>query len=291
MSIEEQYLKLLNKILLNGDYRNTRNSETYSLFCEHLKLDLREGFPLLTTKKMFIRGIIEELLFFLRGETDSKILEDKNVNIWKGNTSRYFLDSLNMNNRKEGLMGPMYGYQWRFFNAKYNEENGKNLENGIDQLENVINLINNDPYSRRILLTSYNPCQSDKGVLYPCHSVICQFYCDSNNNLDMFCYNRSQDIFHGVPFNIASSSLLLMIIANITNRNPRYLNISMGDVHIYKSHLDSVKIQLERIPYKLPKLLINKKIENLNDIENLNFNDFELIDYISHPAIKVDMVV
>jgi thymidylate synthase len=107
----------------------------------------------------------------------------------------------------------------------------------------------------------------------------------------MFCYNRSQDIFHGVPFNIASSSLLLMIIANITNRNPRYLNISMGDVHIYKSHLDSVKIQLERIPYKLPKLLINKKIENLNDIENLNFNDFELIDYIFHPAIKVDMVV
>lgn len=291
MSIEEQYLNLLNKILLNGDFRNTRNSKTYSLFSENFKIDLRDGFPLLTTKKMFIRGIIEELIFFLNGETNSKILENKNVNIWKGNTSRQFLDSLDMNNRKEGLMGPMYGYQWRFFNAKYNEDNGKNIDNGIDQLENVINLIKNEPFSRRILLTSYNPSQSNQGVLYPCHSLICQFYCDSENNLDMFCYNRSQDVFHGVPFNIASSSLLLMIIANITNKNPRYVNISMGDVHIYESHIESVKLQLQRNAYKLPKLIIKKKLKNLNDIENLNFNDFELIDYISHPSIKVDMVV
>lgn len=296
--IETQYLNLLDKILKYGDFRKTRNSNTYSLFSETLKVDLRDGFPLLTTKKMFIRGIIEELLFFLKGETDSKILEEKNVNIWKGNTSREFLDSLDMKYRKEGIMGPMYGYQWRYFNSEYNEKNGNPLEysNHIDQLEDVINLIKNDPFSRRILLTSYNPSQSKQGVLYPCHSIVCQFYCDSNNNLDMNCYNRSQDIFHGVPFNIASSALLLMIIASITGKIPRYLNIIMGDVHIYDLHVESVKLQIQRTPYKLPKLVINdNKIKlisnNLKELDKLNFEDFKLYDYNYHPAIKVDMVV
>lgn len=289
--VEINYINILKNILENGEKRLTRNSYTLSIFGENLKIDLREGFPLITTKKMFLRGIIEELLFFIKGNTNTKELEDKKVNIWKGNTSRCFLDSLNMYDRNEGLMGPMYGYQWRFYNSKYCNKSGINLEKGIDQLENLINLIKNDPFSRRLLLTSYNPIQANDGVLYPCHSIILQFYCDSNNNLDVFCYNRSQDIFHGVPFNIASTSILLMIIAKLTNKTPRFVHISMGDVHIYESHIESVKKQINRIPYSLPTLSINSKLDCLEDLNNLTVDNFILDNYISHPSIKVDMVV
>lgn len=288
---ENQYISLLSNILENGELKETRNGKTLSLFSEYLKIDLRHGFPLLTTKKVFLRGIIEELLFFIRGSTDSKLLENKNINIWKGNTSREFLDSLHFYNRIEGLMGPMYGYQWRNFNAVYDDNTGLPLNNGIDQLQNLIDLIKTDPNSRRLLLTSYNPLQADNGNLYPCHSVICQFYCDNNNHLDMNCYNRSQDVFHGVPFNIASSALLLIFISNLTNKTPRFLNIIMGDVHIYQSHIDAVKTQISRVPYQLPKLEILKKLNTLDDICNLSFDDFILYDYKFHSPIKVDMVV
>ena len=214
---ENQYLK----ILTFGMNKDTRNGIVKSLFNENMMFDLRNGFPLLTTKNMFFRGIVEELLFFLRGETNSKILEEKGVNIWKGNTNREFLDSLGLTGRKEGMMGPMYGYQWRFFNAKYDETSGKPLEKGIDQLKNVISTIKNNKDSRRIIMTDYNPCQVSQCVLYPCHSIVIQFYV-SDGQLDMFCYNRSQDLFLGVPFNIASSALLLSIIAKICLLQPRY---------------------------------------------------------------------
>jgi dihydrofolate reductase / thymidylate synthase len=286
---EQQYLDLLDKILHKGIPRVGRNGETTSLFGEKLVFNLTEGFPLLTTKKMFFRGIVEELLFFLKGETNSKFLEEKGVNIWKGNTTREFLNNLGMKNREEGIMGPIYGYQWRFFNAKYDENTGKPLEKGIDQLEEVINTIRSDPYSRRILMTDFNPLQAKQGVLYPCHSIILQFYV-SEGFLDMSCYNRSQDTFLGTPFNIASSALLLTLIANVTNLVPRYLHMNLGDVHIYKQHYNFVRDQISRCPYPLPKLLVKKQLKTLLDVESLKFDDFFLQDYQSYPVIKTEMV-
>lgn len=286
---EVQYLNLMKEILDNNNVKIGRNGKTLSKFNANFTFDLRNGFPLLTTKKMFFRGIVEEFLFFLRGETDTKILSDKKVKIWEGNTTKEFIKSKNLD-YAEGVMGPMYGYQWRNFNAPYLLDKDKkplNIRTGIDQLANVIGLINNEPTSRRILMTSYNPAQAEEGVLYPCHSIIIQFNVD-NEFLDMFCYNRSQDLFLGVPYNIASSSILLTLIANITNKTPRNLHMTMGDVHIYDSHIDSVKEQLNetRIPYKFPNL----KINNYEDYDNLNFEDFVLTHYKSHCAIKANMV-
>jgi thymidylate synthase len=289
---EREYLNLIQEVLDNGELRNTRNGNTLSLFGKNMKFDLRYGFPLLTTKKMFLKGIIEELLFFIRGETDSTILEEKGVNIWKGNTSKEFIQKLNLPYDK-GIMGPMYGYQWRYFNKNYLiDENGKPIKyhssNHIDQLKNAINTIQNDPTSRRIIMTDFNPLQANEGVLYPCHSIIIQFYVQ-NEYLDMYCYNRSQDTFLGTPFNITSSAIFLMIIAKITKLTPRYLNMGLGDCHIYKQHIDAVKEQLSRIPYKFPQLTF-KNIETIEDAENLTFSDFQLIDYKYHLPIKVEMI-
>jgi thymidylate synthase len=285
---EYQYLRILEKIMKHGERRNTRNAETTSCFSEHMTFDLRDGFPLLTTKRMFFRGIVEELLFFIRGDTNSKKLEDKKVNIWRGNTNREFLDSIDKHNRKEGMMGPMYGAQWRHFNGEYNEETGE-MVGGVDQLSEVVRLIKHDPHSRRILLTSYNPAQVYDGVLFPCHSLTVQFYVH-DNFLDMFCYNRSQDFFHGNPFNIASSSLLLVIIAKLTGKTPRNFHLSMGDCHIYSSHEKVVKTQIGRTPFVFPTMNILKNLQTLEDVDNLKYEDIELVGYQSHSSLKAEMV-
>lgn len=286
---ERQYLDLLHKVLLHGDERVGRNGTTLSLFNSSMTFDLRNGYPLLTTKRMFIRGVVEELLFFLRGDTNTKILEEKGVNIWRGNTSREFLDSLGMTERPEGVMGPMYGYTLRHFGAKYDEQSASPKEPGIDQLAYVVNTIRNDPYSRRILMTTFNPGQVNEGVLYPCHSIVLQFYCQ-DNYLDMFCYNRSQDLFLGVPFNIASSALLLTLIAKLTNRVPRFLYMTLGDCHIYSNHVDQVKVQLARYPFEFPALDV-PSIQEIDDLAKLTSADFKLTDYMTHDAIKAEMVV
>lgn len=278
---EYQYINLIKDLLKNGERRIGRNGEVISDFCKHLKFDLRDGFPLLTTKKMFLKGIIEELLFFIRGDTQTKKLEEKGINIWKGNTSRKFLDENGFKHREEGEMGPMYGFQWRFFN-------GECILDSVDQLENVINEIKINPTSRRILMTSFNPAQVHQGVLWPCHSVIIQFYV-KDGYLDMFCYNRSNDNFHGTPFNISSTSLLLMIISKITKLIPRYVNISQGDSHIYEQHLESIKSQIQRIPYSWPYLKI-PDIKRIDDIHNLTYKDFTLENYNCYPPIKMEMI-
>lgn len=287
---EEQYLELLKNIMGKGVKRYGRNGETRSLFKNDFVFDLRNSFPLLTTKKMFLRGILEEFLFFIRGNTDSKDLSDKKVRIWEGNTSKEFIENRNLP-YAEGVMGPLYGYQWRFFNATYNLDSGGRpikAKGGVDQLQNVINLINNDPYSRRILLTSYNPSQAEDGVLYPCHSITIQFFVE-NDYLDMFCYNRSQDAFCGIPFNIASSSLLLMCVAKITNKIPRFFHMTMGDTHIYQEHIDLAKKQINLTPYKFPKLIL-PDFNSIKELEEKSPSDFNLINYVSHPSIKVKMV-
>jgi dihydrofolate reductase/thymidylate synthase len=310
---ERNYLDLIRDVLLNGTERQGRNGKTKSLFGKHLHFDLTKGFPLLTTKRMFWRGVVEELLFFLRGFTDSKILEEKKINIWKGNTNREFLDSHGLKHYDEGMMGPMYGWQWRHFGADY--DSGRKYEQlrvadpdgtcinvynqrqrfkrvaskGFDQLTDVIDKIRNDPQSRRILMTDYNPAQASKGVLYPCHSLMLQFYVDGDN-LDMYCFNRSSDLFLGLPFNIASSSLLLSIIAWTTGKRARHFHLSLGDAHIYEQHIDAVKEQLSRIPCKFPTLVINREVRNVEDIERLEVEDFVLQDYICHPSIKAEMI-
>lgn len=285
---ENQYLKLLSD--LNSSIERTgRNGLTKSIFAPQiLKFNLRNGYPLLTSKKMFFRGIVEELLFFIRGDTNSKILEFNNINIWKQNTSRQFLDSLNMHNRKEGMMGPMYGFQWRHFNGTYDENTGKGT-GGVDQLQNLITGIKTDPHSRRHLLTDYNPQMANQGVLYPCHSISIQFYVQ-DEFLDLICFNRSSDVFLGLPFNIASTSLLLVIIAKITGLIPRYVNISLGDAHIYEQHIKHIETQTNRRPFEFPRLEIQKEINTLNDAENLTFEDFELKNYRHHPTITATMI-
>lgn len=297
-TFEKEYLNLLQDVLTNGSNRETRNGMTKSMFGKNLKFDLRKGFPILTTRKMFWKGIVEELLFFIKGETNSKLLEEKGVMIWKGNTSRDFLDSLDMQERSEGMMGPMYGFQWRHFNGFYDEKTGRG-KGGVDQFKEVIDTIINDSTSRRILMTTFNPEQVKQGVLYPCHSITLQFYVE-NNFLDVFCYNRSSDLFHGLPFNISSTALLLSIIAKLTELTPRFLFLSLGDCHIYKQHFNAAKELLDRPCYEPPVLDINEKINEIDfisdtmiekSLEDLQSDYFNLVNYTSGSSIKVDMVV
>ena len=290
-SDEYQYLNLLRELLIKSNEREGRNGITSSLFVRHMEFDLTRGYPLLTTKKMWKKGIVEEFLFFVKGATDSTALSDKKVRIWEGNTSEEFIKSRNLPYKK-GVMGPMYGYQWRFFGAKYTvDTNGvpQATRGGIDQLQKVIDLIKKDPHSRRIIMTSYNPAQAEEGVLYPCHSITIQFYVQ-NDYLDMFCYNRSQDFFLGVPYNIASSSLLLMTVAKLTGKKPRYLKMSMGDTHLYSEHYSAALRQVDRIPFNFPTLSF-PDISSLSDLEKLESKDFKLKDYKSHPKIMAKMAV
>ena len=289
-NVETQYLNTLYDVLYNGNERVTRNGITLSKFNKTLSFDLQKGFPLLTTKKMFWKGIVEELLFFIRGDTDTKLLSNKGVKIWEPNTNKDFLNKMNLD-YEEGLMGPMYGYQWRFFNKNYLNNNDNNF---IDQLKKVIYEIKNDPMSRRILMTTFNPLQVELGVLYPCHSIIIQFYVeenkDNNNYLCCSMYQRSCDLFLGLPFNIASTSLLLHIIASLTNTIPGTVNIILGDYHIYSEHKEQVLTQLSREPYSLCQLVI-PNFNNLEDVEKSSLDDYKIYNYEHHTAIKASMIV
>jgi dihydrofolate reductase/thymidylate synthase len=280
-NVEYQYLQLCKNILLNGEEKNGRNGKIKSIFGSNIEFNLQDGFPLLTTKKMFLRGIIEELLFFIRGETNSKLLENKKINIWKGNTSKEFLNKLGLN-YLEGEMGPMYGYQWRSFNGDYPNKNG------FDQLKFLIDEIKINPQSRRLIMTDFNPLQAQLGVLYPCHSLIIHFNV-VENFIDCIMYQRSADTFLGLPFNIASTSLLLILIAKLVNKIPRKVLLSIGDTHIYEEHYKVMEEQLLREPFELPKLEIIKEINTLEDIEKLSFEDFQLINYNCHQQLKAIM--
>jgi thymidylate synthase len=232
---------------------------------------------------MFWKGIVEELLFFIRGDTDSTKLSNKGIKIWEPNTSREFLDSVGLD-YPVGEMGPMYGYQWRHFNKPYPSSE----EQGIDQLKKVIEEIKSDPTSRRIIMTDFNPLQVNQGVLYPCHSIVIQFYVDCNR-LNCSMYQRSGDLFLGIPFNIASTSLLLTIVAQLTGLEPGKVHLLIGDYHIYWSHLDAVNEQLKRTPKKLPKLEMTL-FKNLEEVENASLDDFKISGYECDPAIKASMV-
>ncbi len=283
---ERGYLNLLNFILNNGIKKETRNGFTYSHFGSLLRFNLNNGetFPLLTTKKVFIRGIIEELLWFLRGSTNSKELEEKGINIWKGNSSREYLDSIGLFNYPEGELGPIYGFQWRKFNGK------------IDQIRYVLEELELKN-SRRALLSAWNPVQLKQQALPPCH-ILYNFYKNDDENLSCMMYMRSADLFLGVPFNIASTAILCMIIAKVMGMKSKDICISICDNHIYEEHLEQVKQQLNNEIYESPQMIIKKDFdlskyisidEKIKWIEELKFEDFELSNYKSHPTIKAIM--
>ena len=284
---EKKYLDALKDILENGEVRTTRNSKTISKFGVKLDFDISESFPLLTTKKVYFHGVLHELLWFIKGDTNSKNLEKYNVNIWNDNSSREFLDNLKLFNYEEGDCGPIYGFQWRHYGAVYKGPNSNYNGLGIDQLKNCIDLIKRDPTSRRIFMSAWNPVQLDIMALPPCH-VSYQFYVSTDKKLSCMVYQRSGDMFLGIPFNISSTSLLVYIIAKITNLTPGNVSIVIGDAHIYEDHVEAVKTQLERIPYPSPKLEINKYFSNIDDYK---YEHFEVIDYKYHPTIKAVMIV
>jgi thymidylate synthase len=297
-NIELKYLKLLYDVLNKGNIRNTRNALTFSSFGENtnniLSCNLEDGFPLLTTKKMFWCGIVEELLFFIRGDTNTLNLSNKGIKIWEKNTSLDFLKNIKLD-YKIGDMGPMYGYQWRNFNKPYNNDNNNN-DNYIDQLKNIINEINNNPSSRRLIITDFNPLQVNEGVLYPCHSIIIQFYIDNVienditiSKLSCNMYQRSGDLFLGIPFNIASTALLLCIVSKLTNKQPHIMNLIIGDAHIYNIHKDVVLEQLKRTPFKLCKLKM-KDFKSLEEVEISTVNDFIIENYNCHSKLLGDII-
>lgn len=258
----KQYLDLLDYVLKNGSEKKDRTGTgTISTFGYQMRFDLADGFPLLTTKKLHVKSIIHELLWFLKGETNTRYLNENGVRIWNE-----WAD-------ESGELGKIYGYQWRSWSAA----DGEN----IDQIKNVIDSLKNNPDSRRHIVSAWNVGDLDKMALPPCH-ILFQFYV-SDEKLSCQLYQRSADIFLGVPFNIASYSLLLMMMAKQTGYLPGEFIHTLGDAHIYKNHLEQVRLQLTREPRKLPKMLINP---NVNSIFEYSLSDFQLENYDPHPHIK-----
>jgi thymidylate synthase len=303
---EYKYLHLLQKILDEGTVKGDRTGVgTKSIYGTQLKFDLRNSLPVLTTKKVFWKGVVEELLWFIRGQTDSKLLEAKGVKIWTGNTSREFLDKKGLD-YPEGEIGPGYGFQWRHWGGDYNvwvggdehktyynnfkgEQFKSHINYGIDQLTNVINTLKKNPNDRRMIVSAWNVAEIDKMALPPCH-LLYQFDV-TDGYLNCQWYQRSCDTLLGIPFNIASYALLTYIVAKVTNLKPGTLTFAGGDTHIYLNHIDQCNEQISRIPYPFPKLNIKKDIKTVEDIENLQLEDLELIDYQSHAAIKAEMAI
>ncbi len=284
----KQYLDMCKFVLENGQERSDRTGTgTISTFGYQTRYNLEEGFPLLTTKKVFFKGILYELLWFITGSTNIQPLVKHNVKIWndwpydkfkkseeyQGETMDEFIERVKNDDEFAALwgeLGPVYGKQWRDFF-------------GVDQLKNLIEQIKNNPFSRRHLLVAYNPAQVEDMALPPCHAFF-QFYVSSDGKkLSLQLYQRSADVFLGVPFNIASYATLLMMVAQVCDLQPYEFIHTLGDVHIYKDHIEQIKLQLSREPRKLPTLKINPAIKN---IEDFCYEDFEVVDYDPHPAIR-----
>ncbi len=292
---ESNYLNLLANVLVNGEEKPDRTGVgIHSLFGAQLRFSLEDNkVPMLTTKKVFTKGIIEELLFFLRGESNTKIIEAKGVNIWKGNTTREFLDKIGLNHFPEGYMGKMYGHQWRNFGGHDDVVDYKPgpYKVGVDQISNAINLLKTDPNSRRIVVNSWNASDLNEMCLSPCHPMF-QFYV-TNGELSCCFYMRSCDLFLGFPFNLLSYAILTRIIAQTVGMKAKEVIFMGGDVHIYKSHFEQVKTQISRQgdSFPFPTMNIFKELNTIKDIEELEFLDFEFEGYQCHPPIKAEMAV
>uniref|UniRef100_A0A023F869 Thymidylate synthase n=1 Tax=Triatoma infestans TaxID=30076 RepID=A0A023F869_TRIIF len=285
---ELKYLNFVKEILERGNEKMDRtNVGTLSLFGAQMRYSLRDNtFPVLTTKRVFLKSVIHELLWFIKGSTNAKELSDKGVRIWDKNSSRQFLDSLGLTDREEGDLGPVYGFQWRHLGAKYENMHADYSGKGIDQLTNVINLLRNNPDDRRIIMTAWNPLDLKVMALPPCHCFV-QFYC-CNGELSAQMYQRSADMGLGVPFNIASYSLLTHMIAHITGYKPAEFIHTIGDAHIYKNHIDALKVQLNRKPKPFPKIFFKRAIDNIDDF---TFDDIIVQGYDPYAKIQMEMAV
>ncbi|MBX5476594.1 MAG: thymidylate synthase [Clostridia bacterium] len=262
----KQYLDLCRHILDHGvETRDRTGVGTLSIFGYQMRFDLAEGFPLLTTKKIFVKGVIHELLWFIRGDTNIKYLNEHGVHIWDAWADEH------------GDLGPIYGKQWRRWEA---------ADGPIDQLRNVVEEIRRDPHSRRLIVTAWNPAEVRKMALPPCHTLF-QFYV-RNGKLSCQLYQRSGDVFLGVPFNIASYALLTMMVAQVTGHEPGEFIHTLGDAHIYLNHVEQVKLQLTREPRPLPRMRLNPDVRDLFDFR---YEDFELVGYDPHPPIRGEVAV
>ncbi|CAG9568883.1 dihydrofolate reductase-thymidylate synthase [Leishmania major strain Friedlin] len=287
---ERQYLELIDRIMKTGIVKEDRTGVgTISLFGAQMRFSLRDNrLPLLTTKRVFWRGVCEELLWFLRGETSAQLLADKDIHIWDGNGSREFLDSRGLTENKEMDLGPVYGFQWRHFGADYKGFEANYDGEGVDQIKLIVETIKTNPNDRRLLVTAWNPCALQKMALPPCH-LLAQFYVNTDTSeLSCMLYQRSCDMGLGVPFNIASYALLTILIAKATGLRPGELVHTLGDAHVYRNHVDALKAQLERVPHAFPTLIFKEERQYLEDYE---LTDMEVIDYVPHPAIKMEMAV
>lgn len=263
----KQYLDLMQHVLQHGTNKSDRTGTgTRSVFGYQMRFDLADGFPVLTTKKLHLRSIIHELLWFLKGETNIQYLKDNNVSIWDE-----WAD-------ENGDLGRVYGAQWRSWRGANGET--------IDQIANLVNQIKHNPDSRRLIVSAWNPAEIDNMALPPCHALF-QFYV-ANGKLSCQLYQRSADIFLGVPFNIASYALLTMMLAQVCGLKAGEFIHTLGDAHLYHNHLEQAQLQLTRLPRKLPTMKINPTV---NDIFAFTFDDFELVDYDPHPHIKAAVSV
>jgi thymidylate synthase len=297
---EYQYLELLQDIIEKGHWEQGRNGKTKSLFGRCMRFSLENNtIPILTTKKTAWKTCLKELLWFIRGETDNRILKQQNVHIWDANGTREFLDSVGLTEYEEDELGCIYGWQWRHFNKPYipnrvsaadtNDVNEvTEIEAGVDQLQQIITALK-DPSqrtSRRLIMTAWNPCQLHQMALPPCH-VICQFNVHDGNKLSCAMMQRSVDCGLGQPFNIASYSFLTHLLAKHCGLEASEFIYFMGNCHIYEEHMDSMKEQIQRTPFVFPTLHINQIHENINDYQT---EDFVISDYKSHETLKMKMI-
>jgi thymidylate synthase len=308
---EHQYLSLIRDILQNGEHRPDRTGTgTCAIpFPSQMKFALSRPssdpaqpaeliLPLLTTKRVFLRAVIGELLWFIAGSTHSKPLSEAGIKIWDGNGSREYLDSVGLSHYEEGELGPVYGFQWRHFGAEYKGHAADYTDQGVDQLAEIIDKLKNKPYDRRIILTAWNPADIKRMALPPCH-MFAQFYVSFPGHkqgeerprgvLHSLLYQRSCDMGLGVPFNIASYALLTHMLAHVCDLTPGTFTHTMGDAHVYLDHVDALKIQLEREPRDFPTLKINR--ETGGSIDGWKAEDFEVIGYKPHASIAMKMSV
>ena len=292
---EQQYLNLIKNILENGTWEEGRNGKTKGIFGNMMRFSLKDGkIPILTTKKTAWKTCLKELLWFIRGDTDNKILKKQGVHIWDANGSREFLDSRGLKLYPEDMLGPIYGYQWRNFNASYHCFTGHPIDDlqhpfdGIDQLQQIIDALK-DPdqrTSRRLIMTAWNPKQLDQMALPPCH-ILCQFNVHDGNKLSCSMYQRSVDSILGLPFNIASYSMLTHLIAKHCGLEAYEFVHFMGNCHLYDNAIEAANLQITREPFPFPTVSIKQVRENINEYE---VDDFILENYQSHEAIKVAMI-
>ncbi|CAD7702715.1 unnamed protein product [Ostreobium quekettii] len=284
---EEQYLNLIKDIITTGARRGDRTGTgTFSKFGCQMRFNLRHTFPLLTTKRVFWRGVVEELLWFMSGSTNARNLAEKDVHIWDDNGSREFLDRVGLTDREEGDLGPVYGFQWRHFGAKYVDMRTDYTGQGVDQLADVIHKIKTNPNDRRIVMTAWNPADLGKMALPPCH-MFCQFYV-ADGELSCQLYQRSCDMGLGVPFNIASYALLTCLVAHVCGLKPGDFVHALGDAHVYCNHVEPLKEQLKNSPRHFPVLELNKEV---TDIDAFTMDDIKLVGYNPHKKIAMKMAV